>query len=108
MSRDRVAALAPLVDQAANAGDKIARGILEEAASELAGLSRAVRRQLFLLSGTVPVAYTGGVFQSSIVRESFRRRIPSGPALHSAAVGALIEAYRAVNLHPSLVLGSLF
>ena len=106
--RDRIAALAPLVDQAANAGDKIARGILEEAASELAGLARAVRRQLFLLSGTVPVAYIGGVFQSSILRESFRRRIPSGPALHSPAIGALIEAYRAVNLNPSLVLGSLF
>ena len=92
----------------ANAGDRIARGILEEAASELAGLSRAVRRQLFLLSGTVPVAYTGGVFRSSLVREAFQRRIPSGPALHSPAIGALIEAYRAMNLNPSLVLGSLF
>jgi hypothetical protein len=28
--------------------------------------------------------------------------------LHSPAVGALIEAYRAVNLNPSLVLASLF
>ena len=106
--RDRIAALAPLVDQAANAGDKIARGILGEAASELAGLARAVRRQLFLLSGAVRVAYIGGVFRSSLVREGFQRRIPSGPALHPPAVGALIEAYRAVNLNPSLVLASLF
>lgn len=106
--RDRVAALAPLVDQAANGGDKIACGILEEAASQLARLARAVRRQLFLLSGAVPVAYIGGVFGSSIVRESFQRRIPSGPALHSPSIGALIEAYRAVNLDPSLVLRSTF
>ena len=106
--RDRIAALAPLVDQAANAGDKIARGILGEAASELAGLARAVRRQLFLLSGAVRVAYIGGVFRSSLVREGFQRRIPSGPALHPPAVGALIEAYRAVNLYPSLVLRSTF
>jgi N-acetylglucosamine kinase-like BadF-type ATPase len=104
--RDRIAAVAPLVDQAANAGDKIARGILEEAAAQLADLTRAVRRQIFLLSGSVPVAYIGGVFRSSIVRESFRRRIPSGPALHSPAIGALLEAYRAVNLQPSLVLRS--
>jgi N-acetylglucosamine kinase-like BadF-type ATPase len=106
--RDRIAALAPLVDGAANAGDEIADSILEEAASELAGLARAVRRQLFLLSGAVPVAHIGGVFRSSIVRESFQRRIPSGPALHPPAIGALIEAYRAVNLNPRLVLGSLF
>ncbi len=104
--RERIAALAPLVDCAANAGDKIACGILEDAASQLAGLARAVRRQLFLLSGTVQAAYIGGVFRSSIVRDSFRRRIPSGPALHSPAIGALIEAYRAVNLNPSLVLRS--
>ncbi len=104
--RDRIAALAPLVDQAAQAGDEIANSILEDAASQLAGLAHAVRGQLFLSSGTVPVSYIGGVFRSSIVRESFRRRIPSGPALHSPAIGALIEAYHAVNLSPSLVLRS--
>jgi N-acetylglucosamine kinase-like BadF-type ATPase len=106
--RDRIAALAPLVDQAANAGDEIADSILEEAASQLAGLAHAVRGQLFLPTGTVPVACIGGVFRSSILREGFLRRVPSGPPLHSPAVGALIEAYRAVNLNPSLVLGSLF
>jgi N-acetylglucosamine kinase-like BadF-type ATPase len=104
--RERIAALAHLVDQAADAGDEIAYGILEEAAAQLVGLARAVRRQIFLLSGTVPAAYIGGVFRSSIVRESFRRRIPSGPALHPPAIGALLEAYRAVNLKPSLVLRS--
>jgi N-acetylglucosamine kinase-like BadF-type ATPase len=106
--RDRIAALAPLVDQAANAGDETADSILEDAASQLAGLAHAVRGQLFVPGETVRAAYIGGVFRSSIVREAFRRRVPSGPALHSPAVGALIEAYRAVNLNPSLVLGSLF
>ena len=106
--RDRIAALAPLVDQAANAGDEMACGILEDAASQLAGLAQAVRGQLFPAGAHVRVACAGGVFRSALLRENVRRRIPSGPALHSPAVGALIEAYRAVNLNPSLVLGSLF
>jgi N-acetylglucosamine kinase-like BadF-type ATPase len=106
--RDRIAALAPEVDQAAVAGDTVARAILDGAALQLAGLAHAVRGRLFLPAETVPTAYIGGVFRSSVLREDFRRRISSGPALHPPAIGALIEAYRAVNLKPSLVLASLF
>src|SRR5262249_6516648 len=45
--RQRVAALAPIVNRIAGEGDPIAAGIFENAARELAMLAAAVRRQLW-------------------------------------------------------------
>ena len=112
--RDRIAALAPLVDQAANAGDEIARCVLDEAATQLAGLVYAVRRQLFSAGTPIRVACAGGVFRSALLREGMHGRLLAepglicGPPIHPSAIGALIEAYRAANLNPSLVLRSQF
>jgi N-acetylglucosamine kinase-like BadF-type ATPase len=61
--RPRIAQLARLVQEAANAADAQAVAIYAEAATELAGLVEATRRELgFGAAETVPVSYSGGVF----------------------------------------------
>jgi N-acetylglucosamine kinase-like BadF-type ATPase len=98
--RDRVAGWAKLIDQAARAGDSVAGDILGSAAQALATLTAAVRRQLFEGSAPVDVCYSGGVFGSEPLLERFRMLVEleegnrvSAPQ-HSAAEGALLEAYR--------------
>lgn len=98
--RDRVAGWAKLIDQAARAGDAVAGDILRSAAQSLATLTAAVRGQLFGPGEPVDVRYSGGVFASDPLRERFRMLMEleegtrvSAPR-HSAAEGALIEAYR--------------
>jgi N-acetylglucosamine kinase-like BadF-type ATPase len=97
-SRDQVAALAPLVDQAAAAGDRVANDILKNAAQQLAALAASVRGQLF---GGEPalVSYWGGIFRSAAIRERFRMLVELDsfnqftPPRYSPALGALLEAY---------------
>ena len=102
--RDRVAGWAKLIDDAARAGDAVASDILGAAAQQLATLTAAVRRQLFGPStewaDVVNVCYSGGVFSSHPLLESFRMLVEledgnrvSAPR-HDAAQGALLEAYR--------------
>jgi N-acetylglucosamine kinase-like BadF-type ATPase len=106
-SRDRVAALAPLVDQAAAAGDRVANDILKNAAQQLAALAASVRGQLF---GGEPalVSYWGGVFRSAAIRERFRMLLELDslnqftPPRYSPAVGALLEAYALAGLECEL------
>ncbi|HEY1240259.1 MAG TPA: BadF/BadG/BcrA/BcrD ATPase family protein [Bryobacteraceae bacterium] len=103
--RDRVASLAPLVDTAAGAGDGVALEILNAAAQQLAMSAASVRAQLWNPGEPVEVAYLGGVFQSTRVRERFRLLVElesasrCGPPKRSAAEGALLEAYRAAGLN---------
>jgi len=102
--RDRVAALAPLVDEAANAADPVAVEILNAAAHHLATQAASVRAQLWAAEEPVDVAYSGGVFASGRLLERFRLLIEleSGnrcsPSKHTAAEGALREAYRCAGL----------
>jgi N-acetylglucosamine kinase-like BadF-type ATPase len=102
--RSRVAALAPLVDEAAMAGDAVARDILHNAAQQLAVLTSAVRRQLWQPGEPARVAWIGGVFRSRILLERYRCLVEleegnrAGPPEYGPAEGALIEAYRAVGL----------
>lgn len=102
--RDRVAALAPLVDAAAIEGDAVARNLLQQAAQQLATLAGNVRSQLFTAGEPVYVAPAGGVFRSKIVAEWFRILIELesgcavGPPKHDAAAGALLAAYAAAGL----------
>lgn len=106
--RPRIAAFAKLVDQAARQGDAVAIEILERAARELAGLTAAVRRQLFGPAEPARVAYVGGVFRSEILRRRFIELVEQepgnrcGPPIYSPAAGALLEAYRAAGLRPEL------
>lgn len=102
-SRARVASLAPLVDDAARAGDAQAREILGTAAHSLATIAAAVRGQLFGADEEVRVSYTGGVFRSAMLLERFRMlvELTEGNRVvlpkYGPAAGALIEAYRAVG-----------
>lgn len=96
--RSSIAGMAKLVTQAAESGDRIAGDILLEAAGELATLVAGVYRRLF--RELVPVAYIGGVFRSSLLRNAFAERIRelTGctviPPRFGPATGALLEALR--------------
>ena len=77
----QVAALFPLVLEAARQGDRVARHLLAEAACELAQLALALARRLGLRR-KIAVVCAGGVFRSSpALRRSFaryvHRRMPS-------------------------------
>jgi N-acetylglucosamine kinase-like BadF-type ATPase len=106
--RARVARLACEVDRVAAAGDRVAQEVLRGAAGELAALATAVRRQLWTPGEAARVAYIGGVFGSHIVLERFRELVEReegsrcGPPVHSPAAGALLEAYAACGLRPTL------
>ena len=64
MPRSEIAALAPIVIQAARAGDIHARRIVDSAAQELAAIVHAVRAQLAVPpQAPLPVSYSGGMFQ---------------------------------------------
>ncbi len=106
--RSRVARLAPLVDRLAQAGDAAAREVIERAATELAALAAAVRRELWSPGEPIRVAYIGGVFRSELVRERFCSLVEAEPGSRCSppelgpAAGALLEAYRAAGLAPKL------
>ena len=105
--RERAAALAPIVDGAARAGDPVAVEILSGAAQSLATITAAVRRQRFAESEAVNVHHVGGVYESEMLLARFRMLVEldgvtrvSAPQ-RSAAHGALIEAYRASGKIPA-------
>ena len=102
--RDRAATLAPLVDAAAAAGDRVAIEILANAAAQLAMLAAAVRSQLWKPGDAMEVAYIGGVFRSRIVLERVRMRVELEDGIRCVAPqrgpaeGALREAWRSAGI----------
>jgi N-acetylglucosamine kinase-like BadF-type ATPase len=107
-TRARIAALAKLVDEAAENGDATARNILNEAAQQLAILVAAIRGQLFQPEEAALVSYAGGVFRSRILLERFRMltEMEGGnhvsPPVYDPAAGALLEAYQAAGMRCTL------
>lgn len=103
-SRPRVAKLAMLVNQAAEEGDTAALKILEDAARELTLIIVAVRGQLFQPEEETLVAYSGGVFESRILRAKLHEWMSSErgakviPRQYAPAMGALLEAYSIAGL----------
>lgn len=99
-ARHSIAPLAPLVSEAAEAGDSAALGILADAAEQLASYVEGVYRNLFSDSPEIPVAFIGGAFRSTLLRSEFTRRVQErlrcrvSPPKHSPAAGALLEALR--------------
>jgi glucosamine kinase len=69
------AALAPAINELAEAGDPVALGVLKQAAADLVEfvlLVRAKLRRKHQIAGEVPVAWTGGVVEKmDLVREAF-------------------------------------
>jgi len=106
--RPRVASLSKLVDGAAAEGDPVARDILANAAQQLAMLAITVRQQLFGAGEAVTICHIGGVFRSQYLMARFRQLVELAdgcwpePPRYGPAAGALIEAYRAVGVHPVL------
>jgi N-acetylglucosamine kinase-like BadF-type ATPase len=98
--RDRVAAFAKVVDDAARAGDRVASDILGSSAQALATILAAVRRQLFDAGSPVDIRYSGGVFASELLLARFRMlvELEDGNRMaaprYGPAEGALLEAYR--------------
>lgn len=108
-TRDRISELAPLVAEVAEAGDLVARGILERAGRELGLAALAVVRRLFD-PGAAPVVFpTGGVFAAGEpVLGPFRTTLHGGspestlgvPAF-PPVVGSLLLAARLAGVEPS-------
>ena len=70
-----LAALVPMISEAARQGDRVARRLCEKAACELAQMALALGRHLGR-RGVVPVVCFGGVFRSSpTVRRDFARYV---------------------------------
>jgi glucosamine kinase len=99
------AALAPTINELAQAGDPVAIAVLRQAATDLVKfvlLVRAKLRRKHGIAGEVPVAWTGGVVEKmAIVREGFfaglREAAPEMPIATEGAVaieGALWRAKR--------------
>lgn len=102
-SRPRIASLSSLVTEAAEAGDEVAAGILQSAASELAAYVEGVYGNLFA-GESVPISYIGGVFRSHPLLTQFtelirgRIGITPGPPRFGPAAGAVIQAMRAAGV----------
>ena len=74
-----IAALFPLVLEAAREGDSVARELCEQSGQQLAELALALVRRFGWRRRAVPIACAGGVFQASLsVRRSFARHLRSG------------------------------
>lgn len=101
--RRTFAQFAPLIDDAARAGDKQAAAIFTRGAEELVQCVRAVRHSLQVEEQIVlPVSHTGGVFTgTSLMVDAFRAALASAATpfeyrlpLHEPAVGAALYAIR--------------
>jgi N-acetylglucosamine kinase-like BadF-type ATPase len=79
--RDAFARFAPLVHEAATAGDAEAAAIFSRGAKELVECVNAVRRALEVPAGAVlPVSHSGGVFEHApAMVEAFRAGIAAAP-----------------------------
>lgn len=74
--RSRIAALSYVLNQAAAEGDDVAVGVLCTAGRELSHLVEVVADRLgFESANTICVSHSGGMFDSPVVLESFRRQI---------------------------------
>ena len=94
------AALAPAINELADAGDPVAVGVLQQAAADLVAFVLLVREKLRSkhgIEGEVPVAWTGGVVEGmKLVREEFFA------GLHAAAPEMPVATESAVSLNGAL------
>ncbi len=111
------AALAPVVNELAEAGDAVAVGVLRQAAADLVEFVLLVREKLrrkHQIAGEVPVAWTGGVIaKMPLVREAFfaglkatAPQMPVGTEEVVAIEGAIWRAQRLaaqMNVHVEAV-----
>lgn len=97
-----IAQLSKIAVEAAQKGDKVARGILKDAAKELAVATIAVIEQLRMERDDFQVAYVGGVFEAGELildplREEIQRFAPHAtvaPPIEPPVIGAARMATR--------------
>jgi N-acetylglucosamine kinase-like BadF-type ATPase len=102
LSRQEVAALSPLVTEAALNGDPVASAICYRAGSELAAIAHAIRHALgYLPDDKAALSYSGGLLENSVVvLDAFRRQLADAGGYrierpkHSASYGAALYAMR--------------
>jgi len=76
LEQQQVAALFPLVMEAAREGDLVARYLCDDAARNLADLAVALLKRAGWTRRSTPVVTTGGVFRSSnLIRRAFSRHL---------------------------------
>lgn len=99
MTPSRVAALYPIVLEAAQEGDAVARELMREAAGALVELVEAVVRRLSMDQDPFPLALSGGVFRGEGLREELKGllagRLPRGQLItprHPPEMGAILAA----------------
>jgi N-acetylglucosamine kinase-like BadF-type ATPase len=106
-TRSAFAQFAPLVHEAARAGDPQAAAIFERAAEELFQCVDATRRTLQVPDQVaLPVSHSGGVLQgASLMLEALRRAIAKAPGRfeyrapqHAPEIGAALYAARLVGV----------
>jgi glucosamine kinase len=104
MGVEDVSALAVLVGEAAEEGDREASKILEDAGAELGAAALTVARKLGL-SGDFIVAPTGGTFNLGLLKASFDRVVKQGAAQcciissrFEPAVGAALLALKELGV----------
>jgi glucosamine kinase len=94
------AALAPAINELAEAGDAVALGALQQAAADLVDFVLLVRgklRRKHKIEGEVPVAWTGGVVEKMpLVRNAFFA------GLHAAAPAMPVAKESAISLEGAL------
>lgn len=71
-TRDMIAGLAPKVSQAAERGDDLALQLVNEASNSLSQLIYYGRKRF---QESVPIVLTGGVWNSSVIRQGVQRRL---------------------------------
>lgn len=70
-----IASLSPLIGQAAERGDKVAKNILSEASKDLATAANQNIKKLNLKNKKFPVVLAGSVFKSKIVLNAVKKEI---------------------------------
>jgi len=105
------AALAPAINELAEAGDPVALGVLKQASDDLVDFVLVVRAKLrrkHSIAGEVPVAWTGGVVEKMpLVREAFfaglKAAAPEMPVGSEGVVSLEGALWRAKRLAASAI-----
>ena len=103
-----IAAIAPIVGDAADAGDPVAAEIVDFGAAELAGAAISVATRLQLTNGAFALPLAGGIFRSvprvrALVTAALHERLPSA----TIAVLTAEPASGAVRLAAELARGAV-
>jgi N-acetylglucosamine kinase-like BadF-type ATPase len=109
LARAEIAALAPLVLNAAADGDVIAQQIIEQGVDELALMVETVARRLDFWPGPVSVTVTGGLAHAGPAYRgplyaAIRRRVPDSRLVEPIlppVLGAALLALEAIGVSPS-------